>query len=99
MYAFCSQNFLLFVVFQLVSINLVTVLAYYVDKRAARKGAWRVPEANLHTLEFLGGWPGALLAQKIFRHKTKKQSYQTSFMLVVAFELAIIYFIIKFITA
>ena len=96
---FVPKTFLLFVVFQLVSINLVTVLAYYVDKRAARKGAWRVPEANLHTLEFLGGWPGALLAQKIFRHKTKKQSYQTSFMLVVAFELAIIYFIIKFITA
>lgn len=96
---FVPKTFLLFLVFQLVSINLVTVLAYYVDKRAARKGAWRVPEANLHTLEFLGGWPGALLAQKIFRHKTRKQSYQTSFMLVVAFELAIIYFIIKFITA
>lgn len=70
---FVPKTFLLFVVFQLVSINLVTVLAYYVDKRAARKGAWRVPEANLHTLEFLGGWPGALLAQKIFRHKTKNK--------------------------
>ena len=97
--AFAPKTLLLFVVFQLAFINPVTMLAYYVDKRAARKGDWRVPEANLHTLEFLGGWPGALLAQKLFHHKTRKQSYQTSFMLVVAFELAIIYFIIKFIMA
>ena len=96
---FAPKTFMLFVVFQLAFINPVTMLAYYVDKRAARKGDWRVPEANLHTLEFLGGWPGARLAQKLFHHKTRKQSYQTSFMLVVAFELAIIYFIIKFIMA
>ena len=94
---FAPKTFLLFAVFQLISINLVTIWAYYWDKRAARKGNWRVPEASLHTLEFLGGWSGAFLAQKIFRHKTKKQSYQTTFIMVVAFELAIIYFILKFI--
>lgn len=79
MYAFCSQNFLLFVVFQLVSINLVTVLAYYVDKRAARKGAWRVPEANLHTLEFLGGWPGALLAAENLSPQDQKTKLSNVF--------------------
>lgn len=94
---FAPKTFLLFLVFQLISINLVTFFAYYIDKRAAKRGQWRVPEANLHTLEFLGGWTGALLAQKIFRHKTKKKSYQTTFMLVVALELALIYFVIKFI--
>ena len=60
---FGAKTLLLFVVFQFVSINVVTVLAYWVDKRAAVRGAWRVPEINLHTLEFLGGWSGALLAQ------------------------------------
>lgn len=69
---FGAKTLLLFVVFQFVSINVVTVLAYWVDKRAAVRGAWRVPEINLHTLEFLGGWSGALLAQRLFRHKTKK---------------------------
>ena len=53
---FAPKTFMMFVVFQLIFINPVTMLAYYVDKRAARKGDWRVPEANLHTLEFLGGW-------------------------------------------
>ena len=96
---FVYKTFMLFVVFHLISINIVTIWAYYWDKRAARKGNWRVPEANLHTLELLGGWSGAFIAQKIFRHKTKKQSYQTTFWLVVAFEIALVYFIIKFISA
>lgn len=96
---FVYKTFMLFVVFHLISINIVTIWAYYRDKRAARKGNWRVPEATLHTLELLGGWSGAFIAQKIFRHKTKKQSYQTTFWLVVAFEIALVYFIIKFISA
>ena len=96
---FVYKTFMLFVVFHLISINVVTIWAYYWDKQAAKKGNWRVPEASLHTLELLGGWSGAFLAQKMFRHKTKKQSYQTTFWMVVAFETALIYFIIKFISA
>lgn len=96
---FASKTFLLFVIFQLVSINVVTIWAYYWDKRAARKGNWRVPESVLHTLELLGGWSGAFVAQRLFRHKTKKQSYQSTFWMVVAFEIALVYFILKFILA
>ena len=96
---FVYKTFMLFIVFHLISINIVTIWAYYWDKRAAQKGNWRVPEATLHTLELLGGWSGAFIAQKIFRHKTKKQSYQTTFWLVVAFEIALVYFILKFISA
>ena len=94
--AFAPKTLLLFVVFQLVSINIVTIVAYYVDKRAAIKGKWRVPEFDLHTLEFLGGWAGALLAQKMFRHKTKKKSYQSTFIFLIFAELACIIFIIKY---
>lgn len=93
---FSPKTLLLFLVFQLVSINIVTIIAYYVDKRAAIRHKWRVPEKTLHTLEFLGGWPGAIVAQKLFRHKTKKQSYQSTFVWVISAELAIIYFILKY---
>ena len=96
---FVPKTFMLFLVFQLISINIVTIWAYYWDKRASRLGNWRVPEATLHSLELLGGWCGAFIAQRLFRHKTKKQSYQSTFWLVVAFELFLIYFVIKFITA
>lgn len=93
---FGSKTLLLFLVFQLISINFVTFIAYGVDKRAAKKGEWRIPEADLHTLEFLGGWSGALLAQKFFRHKTKKKSFRTDFYLVILAEFAVIALILHF---
>lgn len=93
---FGPKTLLLFVVFQFISINLVTIFAYWVDKRAAIKGAWRVPEIKLHTLEFLGGWSGALFAQKFFHHKNKKKSYQSMFWVVLIMQLAAIFVILKF---
>ena len=93
---FAHKTILLFVVFHLVSINITTIFAYWVDKRAAIRKTWRVSENNLHTLEFLGGWSGAYLAQKMFRHKTKKKSYQTTFKLMIALEVLAIYVILKY---
>lgn len=93
---FGYKTLLLFVVFQFISINLVTVLAYWQDKRAAVRGAWRVPEITLHTLEFLGGWSGAFLAQKLFRHKTKKRSFQAMFWLMLIFQVVVVFLILKF---
>ncbi len=93
---FAPKTFLLFVVFQFISINLVTVFAYWCDKRAAVNGGWRVPEINLHTLEFLGGWSGALLAQKLFRHKTKKRSFRAVFWIVPLFQVAVVLIILRF---
>jgi len=56
--------------------------AYGIDKFAAIAGAWRIPEAFLHLLGLAGGWPGALLAQRVFRHKNRKVSFQLTFWLV-----------------
>lgn len=93
---FSSKTALLFVVFQIVSMNVTTFIAYGLDKRAARRGAWRVPERDLHLLEFLGGWIGAWVAQKFFRHKTSKKSYQAMYKLMIVMEFAAVYFILKF---
>jgi uncharacterized membrane protein YsdA (DUF1294 family) len=62
----------------------ITLLLYWTDKRAAQSGAWRTPEILLHTCELLGGWPAAFLAQRVWRHKTIKLSYQVTFWLIVA---------------
>ncbi len=56
---------------------------YASDKRRARDGGWRVKEATLHLAEVLGGWPGAFLAQRRFRHKTAKRSFQVGFWFAV----------------
>ena len=57
---------------------------YGVDKRRAARGAWRISEATLHTIELLGGWPGSLLGQRMFRHKWRKTSYVVVFWTIVA---------------
>lgn len=58
--------------------------AYGIDKAAAIGGTWRIPEAFLHLLGFAGGWPGALVAQRLFRHKSRKVSFQAAFWIVAA---------------
>ncbi len=59
--------------------SVVTFLAYALDKSAASRNAWRTPENTLHSLALLGGWPGALAAQRLLRHKSAKKSFQISF--------------------
>jgi uncharacterized membrane protein YsdA (DUF1294 family) len=64
-------------------ISVYTFLAYRSDKLRAEAGSWRIPESTLHLSEFLGGWPGAFLGQRIFRHKTSKTSFQVTFWAIV----------------
>jgi uncharacterized membrane protein YsdA (DUF1294 family) len=73
-------------VIPLAAYGIVSVLAFFLywsDKRKARFDHWRTPENVLHAVEFAGGWPGALLAQQVFRHKTRKVSYQLVFWFIV----------------
>jgi uncharacterized membrane protein YsdA (DUF1294 family) len=64
-------------------VSVLAFLCYLRDKRKARLDHWRTPENVLHALEFAGGWPGALLAQQVFRHKTRKVSFQLVFWIIV----------------
>jgi uncharacterized membrane protein YsdA (DUF1294 family)/cold shock CspA family protein len=63
--------------------SAVAYIAYLLDKSAARTDQWRTKESTLHLFGLVGGWPGALLAQSILRHKSKKQSFQVVFWATV----------------
>ncbi|MBZ9780401.1 DUF1294 domain-containing protein [Pseudomonas sp. REP124] len=70
----------------LAAYGVVSVLAFFLywsDKRKARSDSWRTPENVLHAVVLAGGWPGALLAQQVFRHKTRKVSFQVLFWGIV----------------
>lgn len=63
--------------------SLVTFVAYGIDKSAARSDRRRTPESTLHLLGLLCGWPGALLAQAVLRHKSRKAAFQPVFRVTV----------------
>ncbi|MEK9952356.1 MAG: DUF1294 domain-containing protein [Curvibacter sp.] len=71
--------------------SLCTYAVYAADKRAAQQGRQRVPERTLHLLALLGGWPGAWLAQRRLRHKTRKTGFLLVFWLTVLGHLGAIF--------
>jgi uncharacterized membrane protein YsdA (DUF1294 family) len=68
----------------LLAVNGLTFAMFALDKRAAERGAWRVPERRLLILAVFGGAPGALCAQQTLRHKTKKEPFRTSLWAISA---------------
>ncbi|NVK20901.1 MAG: DUF1294 domain-containing protein [Kangiellaceae bacterium] len=73
--------------------SLITFVAYWLDKSAAKKNAWRIPEKTLHILSLACDWPGALFGQQLLRHKTQKQPFRAIFWLTVALNItAVLYF-------
>lgn len=70
--------------------STVTFIAYAIDKSAARKGRWRTSEGTLHLLSLFGGWPGALIAQGVLRHKSRKQPFRVIFWLTVIVNCAVL---------
>ncbi len=73
----------------LLVINLITWHVWGHDKRSAIARQSRVPEATLLGLCCLGGWPLALVAAQVFRHKTSKQPFIAKVGWIVAAHIAI----------
>jgi uncharacterized membrane protein YsdA (DUF1294 family)/cold shock CspA family protein len=82
-----SFNFIPFFVYLIFSLLIFIVYAY--DKSKAYKNEWRVSEQTLHLLELFGGWPGALITQRVIRHKNRKTSYQIVFWIIVFIHMVI----------
>ena len=74
--------------------SIATVIVYAIDKHKAANGKWRIPEATLHLCELLCGWPGAMLAQVLIRHKNAKLSFQLVFWAMLIINTGLFAFII-----
>jgi uncharacterized membrane protein YsdA (DUF1294 family)/cold shock CspA family protein len=75
--------------------SALTFTLYALDKSAARKSARRTPENTLHWLALLGGWPGALFAQQLFRHKSCKTSFRVVFWITLMLNVAALGFLVS----
>ena len=66
------------------------MLFYGIDKFAAKNNMWRISEAKLHLLSLVGGWPGALIAQQLFKHKRSKSAFMNVYWITVVVNLIVL---------
>lgn len=74
----------------LIAFNLVAFVAYAMDKSAAIRGAWRIPEKTLMLLAAIGGSVGALAGMILCRHKIRKPKFFIGVPLCLAAHIALI---------
>ena len=67
-------------------VNVLGFVIMYLDKRKARRGAWRISESSLLTVAVLGGSIGVFLGMYLFRHKTRKLKFVMGIPLILAFQ-------------
>jgi uncharacterized membrane protein YsdA (DUF1294 family)/cold shock CspA family protein len=70
------------------AMSLITFFMYLLDKQAAMDFAWRLRENSLQIVALFGGWPGAVIAQQVLRHKNRKRSFQAVFWCLVVLNVA-----------
>ncbi len=77
-------------------INIIGFFIMWLDKRKAKKGAWRIPEKTLFLITALGGGIGTIAGMYTFRHKTQKMQFVIGFPVITILEfITILYFILK----
>lgn len=75
------------IVLAFIAINFAAFAAFGIDKARAETGSRRISEAALLNLAFFGGIGGAYAGRSLFRHKTRKQPFNTHLSLIAAFQL------------
>lgn len=77
----------------LIAVNFAAFAAFGIDKARAeaagpRRGKRRTSEADLLMLALIGGTAGAYAGRKLFRHKTRKQSFSNNLHIIAILQLA-----------
>lgn len=84
------------IVIYFIVINIFGFFIMWLDKRKAKKGAWRIPEKTLFIITALGGGIGTIAGMYVFHHKTQKVQFVVGLPLITILEIiAIIWFVIK----
>lgn len=84
------------IVIYFIVINLFGFFIMWLDKRKAKKGAWRIPEKTLFIITAIGGGIGTTAGMFVFHHKTQKIQFLIGFPFITILEIVtIIYFMLK----
>jgi len=81
-------------------ISAITFIMYAWDKQKAKqsvnKKVSRTSERTLHLLALCGGWPGALIAQQLLRHKSQKKRFITVLWVCILLNIVLYFFALEF---
>lgn len=80
----------------LIVINVMTLVAFGIDKRKAIKKRSRIRIVTLLGLAFAGGSVGALIGMYLFRHKTTKNYFTAGIPLILVMQLVVLFFLMNF---
>lgn len=72
-----NAEFFIIALILFATINILSALAFLLDKLSARENRYRIPESQLLMLAVLGGTIGCIAGQRLFRHKTQKQPFKS----------------------
>lgn len=78
----------IFLVYILI-MNIAGLSVMGIDKSKAKHHAWRIPEATLFLVSFLGGSVGAWAGMYLFRHKTKHWRFVVGMPAIFIFHMLI----------
>ena len=86
---FTWQNLLIY----LAIINIIGFLVMLIDKRKAKRGAWRIKEGTILMITLLGGGVGTISGMYTFRHKTKKLKFTIGLPTILISEILLVIYI------
>lgn len=81
---------MLFLLIYFLLVNFLAIGITIHDKRMARKGGWRIPEASLLLIAAIGGTPGMYITMKKIRHKTQKKKFMIGVPLIFFFQMIVL---------
>ena len=81
------------IIIYLIVVNVVTFIAFGIDKWKSKHDKWRIPEATLLGMAVIGGSIGAWLGMRVWRHKTMHKKFQFGIPVIILLQIALIIWI------
>lgn len=78
----------------LLIVNLIGFIMMGIDKRKARRKAFRIPESTLFVIALIGGSIGTIAGMYLFRHKTQHWYFVFGMPAILLLQIAVVLYLL-----
>lgn len=75
-----------------ITVNVLGLVLFGIDKWKAKHDKWRISEATLLSVTVIGGSIGAWVGMKVWHHKTMHKKFKYGIPLVMVLQFALLLF-------